>query len=185
MVILAFPRGPGMLFLLLPILFLLSSCATVDYLPPEQGTSAELQSILAQTLEGNLKDIEFDPAGKTVDIHVRALGGHQTPLGLERYVKSLFREWAVRKGGKVGPGEWRMEVFLPVLGTTATRRDLSYRNIPLYYSERFRASGHLVVVVKDGKGKTAGIWQAGKGGDLADVYFMRILGPFDGPFGDR
>ena len=180
-----FPRGPRILVLLLPCLLLLSSCATVDYLPPEQGTSAELQSILAQTLEENLKDIGFDPAGKTMDIQVRALGGHQTPLGLERYVKSLFQEWAVQKGAKVGPGEWRVMVFLPVLGTTATRRDLSYRNIPLYYSERFRATGQLVVVVKDGEGKTAGIWQAGKGGDLADIYLMRILGPFEVPLGNR
>ncbi len=180
-----FSRGTWIFSLLFPFLFLLPSCATVDYLPPEQGTSAELQSILAQSLEGNLKEIGFDPAGKTVDIEVRALGGHQTPLGLEKYVKSLFQEWAVQKGAKAGPGEWRMEVFLPVLGTTATRRDLSYRNIPLYYSERFRATGQLVVVVKDGEGKTAGIWQAGKGGDLADIYLMRIMGPFDVPFGKQ
>ncbi len=168
--------------LLLWFLFLLPSCATVDYLPPRQGTSAELQSILAQSLEENLKEISFDPAGKAVDIHVRAIGGHETPQGLEKYVKSLLQEWTVRKGGKVGPGEWRMDAFLPVLGTTATRRDLSYQQIPLYYSERFRASGQLVVVVRDGEGTVAGIWRAGKGGDLADIYLMRILGPFDNPF---
>ncbi len=178
-------RGTRIFFLLLPFLSLLGSCATVDYLPPEQGTSAELQSILAQSLEGNLKEISFDPAGKTLEIQVHAVGGHQTPLGLERYVKSLFQEWAVQKGGKVGPGEWRMEVFLPVLGITATQRNLSYQNVPLYYSERFRASGQLVVLLKDGEGKTAGIWQAGKGGDLTDIYLMRIFGPFDVPFGGR
>src|SRR5512136_1433976 len=93
---------PRVRTLLLLSLFLLPSCATVDYLPPEQGTSAELQSILAQSLEGNLKEIGFDPAGKTVDVQVRALGGHQTPQGLEKYVKSLFQEWTVGKGGKVG-----------------------------------------------------------------------------------
>ena len=174
--------GPQIRTFLLLSLFLLPCCATVDYLPPEQGTSAELQSILAQSLEGNLKEIGFDPAGKTVDIQVRALGGHQTPQGLEKYVKSLFQEWTVGKGGKVGPGEWRMDVFLPVLGTTATRRDLSYQHIPLYYSERFRAAGQLVVVVRDTTGRAAGVWQAGKGGDLADIYLMRILGPFDTPF---
>jgi hypothetical protein len=176
-----FPWETRIPSLLLLFLFLLPSCATVDYLPPQQGTSAELQSILAQSLEANLKEISFDPEGKTVDIQVHALGGHQTPRGLEKYVKSLFQEWAVKKGGKVGPGEWRMEVFLPVLGTTATRRDLSFQNVPLYYSERFRAAGQLMVVVKDGEGKTAGIWLAGKGSDLADIYLMRILGPFDVP----
>ncbi len=180
-----FPRESRILSLLFLFLFLLSSCATVDYLPPQQGTSAELQSILAQSLEGNLKEISFDPQGKTVDIRVHALGGHQNPRGLEKYVKSLFQEWAVKKGGKVGPGEWRMEVFLPVLGTTATRRDLSYQNIPLYYSERFRAAGQLVVVVKDGEGKPAGVWLAGKGSELADIYLMRILGPFDVPLGNQ
>jgi len=163
-------------------LVILSSCATVDYLPPQQGTSAELQAILAQSLEENLKEVPFDPAGKTVEIQVRAFGGHQTPKGLERYAKSLFQEWTVRKGGKVGPGDWRMDVFLSVLGTTATRRDLSYQNIPLYYSERFRGTGQLVVVVRDGEGKVAGAWRAGKGSDFADVFLMRILGPFDVPF---
>ena len=74
---------PRIRTLLLLAFFLLPSCATVDYLPPGQGTSAELQAILAQTLEENLKEIGFDPAGKTVDIKVRALGGHQTPQGLE------------------------------------------------------------------------------------------------------
>jgi hypothetical protein len=164
-------------FFFLPLLTL-SACATVDYLPPRQGTSAEMQSILARSLEENLKEISFDPAGKTVDIQVRALGGHQTPQGLERYVKSLLQEWTVQKGGKVGPGNWRMDVFLPVLGTTATRRDLSYQNIPLYYSERFRGTGQMVVVVRDGEGKVAGVWRAGKGSDFADVFLMRILGPF-------
>ena len=163
-------------------LIVLPSCATVDYLPPRQGTSAELQSILAQSLEENLKEISFDPAGKTLDIQVRALGGHQTPQGLEKYVKSLLQEWTVQKGGKVGPGSWRMDAFLPVLGTTATRRDMTVQNIPLYYSEKFRGTGQLVVVVRDGEGKVAGVWRAGKGSDFSDIYLMRILGPFDAPF---
>jgi len=119
-----FPVGILVLLLILP------SCATVDYVPPGQGTSAEQQAALAKSLEENMKKILFDPAGKAVDLHVQVLGGLQNSLGLERYVKSLFREWVVEKGGKVGPGEFRMDVFLPVLGTTATRRDLSYQNIP-------------------------------------------------------
>jgi len=177
-----FQCRPQIRALLLFFLLVLPSCATVDYLPPRQGTSAELQLILARSLEENLKEISFDPAGKTVDIQVRALGGHQTPQGLEKYVKSLLQEWTVRKGGKVGPGGWRMDVFLPVLGTSATRRDLSYQQIPLYYSERFRGTGQLVMVVRDGEGTLAGTWRAGKGGDLADIYLMRIFGPFDTPF---
>jgi hypothetical protein len=163
-------------------LILLPSCATVDYLPPRQGTSAELQSILAQSLEENLKEVSFDPAGKTVEIQVRVLGGHQTPQGLEKYVKSLLQEWTVQKGGKVGPGDWRMDAFVPVLGTTATRRDLSFQNVPLYYSEKFRGSGQMVVVVRDAEGKVAGVWRSGKGSDFSDIYLMRILGPFDAPF---
>jgi hypothetical protein len=163
-------------------IFILSSCATVDYIPPEQGTSAELQFILSQSLEGNMKEILFNPAGRTVDIQVQAIGGYQTSLGLEKYVKSLVQEWIVGKGGKVGPGEFRMDVFIPVLGTTATRRDLSYRNIPLYYSERFRATGQLIVVVRDAEEKIIGFWQGGQGGDMADIFLMRIFGPFDAPF---
>jgi hypothetical protein len=164
---------------ILIVLSVLPSCATVDYLPPTQGTSAELQSVLAQSLEGNMKDILFDPAGKTVDINVQALGAYQRSLGLERYVRSLFQEWVVEKGGRVGPGGFRMEIFLPVLGSTATRRDLSYNYIPLYYSERFRSSGQLTVLVKDRDGKVFGLWRGGKGGDLTDIYLMRIFGPFD------
>ena len=74
-----------------------------------------------------------------------------------------------------------MEVFLPVLGTTATRRELSYNNIPLYYSERFRATGQLIVVVRDRDDKLIGLWRGGQTGDRADVYLMRIFGPFDVP----
>jgi hypothetical protein len=177
-----FPGKAPMRALFLMSLLILPSCAAVDYLPPRQGTSAELQSILARSLEENLKEVSFDPAGKTLDIQVRALGGHQTPQGLERYVKSLLQEWTVQKGGKVGPGDWRMNVFLPVLGATATRRDMTVQNIPLYYSEKFRGTGRLVVVVRDGEGKVAGVWRTGKGSDFADIFLMRILGPFDVPF---
>jgi hypothetical protein len=156
----------------------LSGCAFVDYLPPRQGTSAQLQSAVANSLEKNLKEIPFDPAGKTFDLHVRALGGYQNASGLERYVKSLFREWIVEKGGSVGSGSLRMDVFLPALGTTATRRDFSYRFIPLYYSERFQGSCRLVVVVRDANGKIVQIWQGGEGKELTNIYLMRILGPF-------
>ena len=159
-----------------------SGCAFVDYLPPRQGTSAELQSTLAKSLEENLKEIPLDPAGKTYDLHVRALGGYQNASGLERYVKSLLREWIVGKGGEVGPGSLQMDVFLPALGTTATRRDLSYQNIPLYYSERFQGSCRLIVVVRDSGGKIVKLWRGGDERELTDVYLMRIFGPFDVPF---
>lgn len=166
---------------LLVVLWVLPSCATVDYLPPTQGTSAELQSVLAQSLEVNMKGIHFDPAEKTVEIHVHVLGGHQRSVGLERYVQSLFREWVIAQGGKVGPGQFRMEVFLPVLGTTATRRDLSYSYVPLYYSERLRTSGQLTVLVKDQDEKVVGLWRGGEGGEFTDMYLMRMFGPFDVP----
>ena len=159
-----------------------SGCAFVDYLPPRQGTSAELQSTLAKSLEENLKEIPLDPAGKTYDLHVRALGGFQNASGLERYVKSLLREWIVGKGGEVGPGSLQMDVLLPALGTTATRRDLSYQNIPLYYSERFQGSCRLIVVVRDSGGKIVKLWRGGDERELTDIYLMRIFGPFDVPF---
>ena len=177
-----FPGKAPMRALFLLSLLILPSCATVDYLPPRQGTSAELQSILAQSLEENLNEISFDPAGETLDIRVRALGGHQTPQGLERYVKSLLQEWTVQKGGKVGPGSWRMDVFVPVLGTTATRRDMSLQYIPLYYSEKFRGTGQLAVVVRNEEGNVVGVWRGGKGSDFSDIYLMRILDPFDASF---
>jgi hypothetical protein len=157
------------------------ACALVDYIPPSQGTSAELQSVLAKSLEGNLREIPFDPAGKRVDLRVRAWGGYQNALGLEGYVKSLLREWIVSRGGEVGPGQFQMTVFLPVLGDTAVRRDLSYQYIPFYYSERFRASARMIVVIKDAEGRTLNVWYKGEGTDLADIYMMRIFGPFDIP----
>ena len=159
----------------------LPACATMDYSPPDGGTSAELQSVLAQSLEGNLREIPFDPVGKKVDLQVRAWGNYQNALGLEGYVRSLFREWIVSRGGEVGPGQFQMIVFLPVLGDTAVRRELSYQFIPFYYSERFRAAGRMIVVLKDAEGKTVNVWHKGEGADFTDIYLMRILGPFDVP----
>jgi hypothetical protein len=160
----------------------LSGCAFVDYLPPGQGTSAELQIALARSLEENIKGIPLDPAGKTIDLQVRALGGYQNASGLERYVRSLLREWIVEKGGAVGPGSLQMHVYLPALGPTATRRDLSYRFVPLYYSERLQGNCRLVVVVREADGKIVSLWQGGDEKELTDIYLMRILGPFDTPF---
>jgi hypothetical protein len=154
----------------------------VNYLPPRQGTSAELQSAMAKSLDEGLKDIPFEPKGKSVDIHVQAIGGYQRSLGLERYVRSLFQEWVVEKGGTIRPGGFRMDVFVPVLGTTATRRELSYQHVPLYYSELFRVTNQMIVMVREDKGDLVGIWQGGQREDQAEIYLMRIFGPFDLPF---
>jgi len=163
------------------LLGLLPACAYRDYWPPDLGTSADLQSILAKSLEGNLREIPFDPAGKRVDLQVHAWGTFQNAMGLEGYVRSLFREWIVSRGGEVGPGQFQMTVFLPVLGHTAVRRDLSYQYTPIYYSERFRATARMIVVIKDAEGKTLEVWEKGEGADSADIFLMRIFGPFDIP----
>jgi len=163
------------------ILALLPACAYKDYCPPGLGTSADLQSMLAKSLESNLREIPFDPAGKRVDLHVRAWGTFRQPMGLEGYVKSLFREWIVSRGGEVGPGQFQMTVFLPVLGHSAVRRDLSYQYVPIYYSERFRTTARMIVVIKDAAGNTLEVWQKGEGADVADIFLIRILGPFDIP----
>jgi len=169
------------LFPLLGWLALLSSCATVDYTPPGQGTSAELPSILAKTLEENMKDIPFDPAGKKVHLQIHAWGSYQNSLGLERYVESLFREWILDKGGEIGPGQFQMAIYLPLLGNRAVGREMSYQYIPIYYSERFQAMARFIVGIRDAEGKTARVWQKGEGACFSDIYLMRIFGPFDVP----
>jgi hypothetical protein len=40
----------------------------------------------------------------------------------------------------------------------------------------------LIVVVRDAEEKIIGFWQGGQGGDMADIFLMRIFGPFDAPF---
>jgi hypothetical protein len=129
-----------------------------------------------------MKEVLFDPAGKVVDIRVRAMGGYKTSRGLEKYVQSLFQEWVVKRGGKIGPEEFKMDVYLPVLGSTATRRELSYQYIPLYYSERFRTTHQMMVMVRDREGKLVGTWKAGQAGDWADIFLMRMFGPVENPF---
>jgi hypothetical protein len=161
---------------------LIPSCAFVDYVPPDQGTSAEWQSILAKSLEGSIKEMPFDPGGKVVDLQVRSFGPYRNSSGLERYVRSLFHEWIVSQGGRVGSGQFSLEVFLPVFGNTATSRDLSYQYIPFYYSERLRAAARLIVVIRDAEGVVVRLWQGKQdGADLTDIYLMRIFGPFDVP----
>lgn len=163
-----------------PMLVLLSSaCATVDYLPPHQGTSSELQAILARSLEDQVKAIPFDPRGKILDIQVRAWGSMRNPHGVEGYVQSLLREWVVQKGGTVGSGGLRMTVLLPVLGDTATRRDLSYRHIPLYYSEQFYATVQLLVILRDEQGKIISSWHGKDAAVTTDAFLMRFFGPLD------
>ncbi len=166
--------------------FFVSSCASVDYMAPDQGTSAEWQSLLAQSLEGSLQGIPFDPAGKVVDLRVRSFGPYKHSLGLEKYVESLWHEWVVSRGGRIGPGQFSLEILLPAFGSTATERDLSYQYIPFYYSERLRATNRLMVVVRDAEGKVAHFWEAkADGADLTDIYLMRIFGPFDVPLPTR
>jgi hypothetical protein len=169
-----------LVFLLLSLL--IPSCALVDYVPPDQGTSAEWQSLLAQSLEGSIRGVPFDPAGKVVDLQVRSFGPYKNSVGLERYVESLWREWIMSGGGKIGPGQFSLEILLPAFGSTATGRDLSYQYIPFYYSERLRTTNRLTVVIRDAEGRVVHFWQAKPdGADLTDIYLMRIFGPFDVP----
>jgi hypothetical protein len=93
-------------------------------------------------------------------------------------VKSLLREWIVSRGGEVGPGQFQLVVFLPVLGGTATRRDLSYRHIPLYYSERFMAAARMIVVIKDAEGRAHKRLAKSRGGPLIRCLPDALLGPF-------
>jgi hypothetical protein len=169
------------LFLALGWFAFLSSCATVDYTSPGQGTSAELQSVLAKTLEENMKDIPFDPAGKKVHLQINVWGSYRNSLGLERYVQSLFREWILEKGGEIGPGQIQMAVYLPILGNTAVGREFSYQYIPIYYSERFQALARFIVVIRDAEGKIIRVWQKGEGAGFSDIYLMRIFGPVGAP----
>ena len=160
----------------------LPACALRDYYPPGLGTSADLQGALAQSLEQNMKEIPFDPAGQVINLRVQAFGAFQRTQGLEGYVRSLFHEWIVSRGGNIGPGQLEMTVFLPMIGNSATRRDLSYWLIPLYYSERFRANSQMAVLVRDREGKIVNFWAGKRGGeDLADIFLMRMFGPFDIP----
>ncbi len=162
------------------------SCALVDYVPPDQGTSAEWQSVLAQSLDRSTQGIPFDPAGKVVDLHIRSFGPYKNSVGLERYVESLWREWIVSRGGKIGPGHFSLEVLLPAFGSTATGRDFSYQYIPFYYSERLRATNRLVAVIRDAEGRGVQFWQAEPdGADFTDIYLMKIFGPFDVPLPTR
>jgi len=160
----------------------LSACALVDYIPPGQGTSVDLQISLAKSLEENMKKIPFDPAGKTVDLRVVTFGCFRCASGPEGYVQSLFQEWIIVKGGHITPGgEFQMSVYLPAFGNVTTRRDLSYQLIPLFYSERFRTTARLAVLVRDAQGKVVSLWQGGEGDDLEDIYLIRMLGPLGVP----
>jgi hypothetical protein len=141
----------------------------------EQAPAAEALRRLESILKGDRR-IKEEIGGKSATrIVPRLLLDKGSPrsicsLGLvlgNRYPHSVWapsiQKWVVEKGGKVGPGGFRTDIFLPVLGSTATGRDLSYNYIPLYYSERFRSSGQLIVLVKDGDGKLFGLWRGGEG----------------------
>ncbi len=143
-----------------------------------------MQSLVAKSLEETLKEISFNPEGKRADVHVEAVGGYETSLGLERYVKSLFQEWVVSRGGSIGKDGFRMDVFIPVLGATATSRELSYQYIPIYYSEHFRTTRDVFVAVRDREGQVVYSWRGGQAGDWADMYLMRMFRSLDHPPAD-
>lgn len=159
------------------LLGMLSACATVDYLPPRQGTSADLQRILSQSLESQLAQLPWDPRGRTVDLQVRGWGGFQKPLGLEKYIRSLFQEWVIQRGGKIGVGDLKMTILVSSLGSGVTRRDLSFRNIPLYYSEDLDATLEMAIWVRDRDGELLHFWRDQQRFDTTDAFLMRFFGP--------
>jgi hypothetical protein len=159
------------------LLGMLSACATVDYLPPRQGTSADLQRILSQSLEFQMARLAWEPQGRTVDLQVRAWGGFQQPLGLEKYIRSLFQEWLIQRGGKIGAGDLQMTVLVSAFGSGVTRRDLSFRNIPLYYSEDLDAALEMAIWVRDRDGGLLHFWKGQQKSDTTDAFLMRFLGP--------
>jgi len=104
-----------------------------------------------------------------LDVKARVFGVHQTRRDFIPLVYAEFTEG----------GEYVMEIYLPVLGDTATQRDLSYRGVPLYYSEDFKGSVRLIGRVRDLQGRTVSHWQEGQEAQCEDVYWMRIFGPYE------
>ena len=168
-------------------LFPLTGCATKMYDNAKTGQSADLQELLAQSLEEAFAAIPEEIWSHRISLEIAAPQGDGR--GLSSYIRQHLTEKIYRHGGTLeSPHEVYMRVLVPASGSLITERRLSLTanvggignlRLPIFYGETFKGLTQTLIFCRDEEGRLQQVLRGEQRKTSHEIYWFWVVGPFD------
>lgn len=169
------------------LLSLSTGCATKVYTSTKTGSSADLQEVLANSIEEAFTSVPGEVWGRRISLEVPPSQGET--LGISAYIRQYLEETISHHGGSLEPPhELYVRVFVPATGNLITERRLSLTmniggvaniRIPLFYGETFKGVTQTIICYRDEKGKLCQLSRGEKKNVFHEIYWFWMLGPYE------
>ena len=181
-------RGIVLSLILAGLVFSLSlGCATKVYNSAKSGPSADLQQVLANSIEEAIAAVPEEVWGHHISLQVTAPpGGGQ---GLAAYMRQYLAETISRHGGSLEPPyDLQISVIIPTSGNLITERRLSLTmnvggignlRLPLFYGETFKGLTRTWILCRDKEGRLCQVLLGEQKRTSHEIYWFWMLGPFE------
>jgi len=170
--------------LLLPLSL---GCATKVYTSAKSGPSADLQEVLANSIEEAFAAVPEEVWGHRILLRVTAPPGRGH--GLAAYIRQYLAETIFRHGGSLDPPyDLQISIIVPASGNLITERRLSLTmnigglgnvRIPLFYGETFKGLTHTLILCRDEEGRLCQVLKGEQRRASHEVYWFWMLGPYE------
>jgi len=169
------------------LLFLSLGCATKIYDSAQSGPSADLQEVLANSIEEAFAAVPEEVWGHRISLQIVAPPGKGGALA--RYIRQSLREVIARHGGSLEPPyDLQIMILMPASGNFITERRLSLTvniggvgnvRVPLFYGETFKGLTQTVILCRDGEGRLCQVLKGEQRRSSHEIYWFWMLGPFE------
>ncbi|MDH7498947.1 MAG: hypothetical protein QHH30_00995 [candidate division NC10 bacterium] len=169
------------------LLCLSSGCATKIYDSPQSGSSADLQQVLANSIEEAFTSVPEEVWGHRISLQIAAPPGKGDALAA--YIRQYLREIIAREGGSLEPPyDLQITILVPASGNFVTERRLSLTlniagagnvRLPLFYGETFKGLTQTLILCRDGEGRLFQVLKGEQKRATHEIYWFWMLGPFE------
>jgi hypothetical protein len=169
------------------LLFLLPGCATKMYDNAKTGESADLQELLAKSIEEAFASIPEEIWSHRISLEIAAPRGDGR--GLSPYIRQHLTEKINSHGGTLeSPHEVYMRVVVPASGTLITERRLSLTanvggignlRLPIFYGETFKGLTRTLIFCRDEEGRLQQVLRGEQKKTSHEIYWFWVVGPFE------
>jgi hypothetical protein len=169
------------------LLSLPSGCATKVYTAAKTGSSADLQEVLARSIEEAFASVPEEVWAHRISLEVIPSGGEV--MGVSAYIRQFLTETISRHGGSLQPPhELFIQVIVPASGSLITERRLSLTmnlggvaniRIPLFYGETFKGVTQTVIYYRNEKGELRQLARGEKKNAFHEIYWFWMIGPYE------
>jgi hypothetical protein len=169
------------------LLFLSLGCATKIFNSTTSGPSADIQEVLAHSIEEAFSAVPKEVWGHRISLQITAPPGKG--YGLSAYIRQYLAEKIARHGGSLEPPhDLQVSIIVPASGNFITERRLSLTlnvggignvRVPLFYGETFKGLTRGLILCRDEEGRLCQALQGEQKKASHEIYWFWMLGPFE------